>query len=307
MNNSSYFIKNRGLFGSYPTQASVKELEQVGVRHFVNLTCDGEKRISPYTVSSNSTILRYAIRDHGVPRDVVAFSKFVLRVTEIITTLPTGHLVYIHCRGGHGRAGVVVAILLAFIFDVKASIALAWTNRFHSRRPMLKEKWRVLGSPQTCQQKRFVLAFFSPIKLYRLTYKNRDRVEGFSRMSAHPIVVDDVEFPCLELALLAKKFPSHLQEFVALSDDACVEDIVRRKRKQQSPVADWNRVRKSVLDELTFLKFEQHPHLKENLLRSGLRPIILLSRMAFTWLDGTGDNVTGEALMTTRKKIMHDN
>ena len=38
MDNSSYFIKNRSLFGSFPTQESVQELEEHGVRYFVDLT-----------------------------------------------------------------------------------------------------------------------------------------------------------------------------------------------------------------------------------------------------------------------------
>ena len=38
MNYCSYFIKDKALFGSYPTQQSVEELEQEGVRYFVDLT-----------------------------------------------------------------------------------------------------------------------------------------------------------------------------------------------------------------------------------------------------------------------------
>ena len=38
MNNCSYFIKDRAMFGSYPTQEAVQELEHEGVIYFVNLT-----------------------------------------------------------------------------------------------------------------------------------------------------------------------------------------------------------------------------------------------------------------------------
>ena len=37
MNNSSFFIKDRALFGSFPSQDSVSELETLGVRYFVDL------------------------------------------------------------------------------------------------------------------------------------------------------------------------------------------------------------------------------------------------------------------------------
>jgi hypothetical protein len=35
MERSSYFIKDKALFGSYPTQESVEELEKEGVRYFI--------------------------------------------------------------------------------------------------------------------------------------------------------------------------------------------------------------------------------------------------------------------------------
>ena len=44
-----YFIKNKALFGSFPTQTTVKELESEGVRYFINLTNTHEKKTTPYT------------------------------------------------------------------------------------------------------------------------------------------------------------------------------------------------------------------------------------------------------------------
>ena len=37
MNKSSYFIENKARFGSYPTQESVKELEENGVKYFMSI------------------------------------------------------------------------------------------------------------------------------------------------------------------------------------------------------------------------------------------------------------------------------
>jgi hypothetical protein len=50
MQNSSYFIENRALFGSFPKQQHVDELVDRGVRYFVDLTQSDEARIVPYQV-----------------------------------------------------------------------------------------------------------------------------------------------------------------------------------------------------------------------------------------------------------------
>ena len=48
MDNCSFFIKNNALFGGFPTQENVDELEKNGVRYFVNLTEKNEPKINPY-------------------------------------------------------------------------------------------------------------------------------------------------------------------------------------------------------------------------------------------------------------------
>ena len=43
MNNCSFFIKDKALFGSSPSQESVEELEENGVKYFIDLTTPEEK------------------------------------------------------------------------------------------------------------------------------------------------------------------------------------------------------------------------------------------------------------------------
>jgi len=42
METSSYFIKNKALFGSYPNQDTIQELIVMGVNIFVDSTCEDE-------------------------------------------------------------------------------------------------------------------------------------------------------------------------------------------------------------------------------------------------------------------------
>ena len=62
MNRSSYFIPNKALFGSYPSQSAVTELENEGVCLFVNLTepCEG---LEQYRLSNDSEALSFPIPD----------------------------------------------------------------------------------------------------------------------------------------------------------------------------------------------------------------------------------------------------
>jgi protein-tyrosine phosphatase len=166
MERCSYFIKDKALFGSYPTQSGIEELEKEGVRYFIDLTQHNEDKIVRYT--TNYSYINYPIEDQSTPTNWRSFSKFLVYVADIIEKLHEKTLVYVHCRGGHGRAGVVVASLLCYIFDMEPKEALAITSECHSRRSVMREKWRKIGSPQTKSQKLFIYKFFEPIKFNRL-------------------------------------------------------------------------------------------------------------------------------------------
>lgn len=115
MNCCSFFIKNKALFGSYPTQESVEELEGNGVRHFINLTYDDENLITKYTTKYN--YISYPIVDQHVPTNWQSCAKFILNICDIIKHLDGDDKIYIHCKGGHGRSGVIVACILCHMFQ----------------------------------------------------------------------------------------------------------------------------------------------------------------------------------------------
>lgn len=154
METSSFFIEGKAMFGSYPTQESVDVLEEKGVRCFVDLTNEYETKITPYTTKYN--YISFPITDYGIPTDRFLFSKFIYQLCDIIINRPTGELVYIHCKGGHGRAGIVVSCVISEIFSVDSSTALRYTRECHSNRSVMRDKWRRIGSPQTTNQKQFV-------------------------------------------------------------------------------------------------------------------------------------------------------
>ena len=121
----SMFIENRAYFGGYPTQEFLEELEsEHNVRYFIDLTCDNEKGITPYTTKYN--YIRYPILDNRIPDNIISFVLFIIKLKKIIDSLNnTTDKIYIHCRGGHGRSGIVVASLLCYIYKINKIIYIS--------------------------------------------------------------------------------------------------------------------------------------------------------------------------------------
>lgn len=183
MDTCSYFIKGKALFGSYPSERSVKELEDNGVRFFVNLTYGDEDKIKEY--HTDYEIIHYRIKDRSVPDDLLSFSKFIIQLSEIIKNLNSSEMIYIHCKGGHGRSGLVVACLVCYIFNISPFDSLNYTSKCHSNRSVMRDKWRKIGAPQTYLQKRFVHHMFRPINYNRMckgafSYHDVPQPPGFS-------------------------------------------------------------------------------------------------------------------------------
>ena len=104
------------MFGCFPTQQSIEELEQEGVKFFLDLTQPEETKITPYT--TKYTYINYPIHDRTVPENISSFCRLIIKISGIITTLRKNDRLYVHCRAGHGRSGVVVASILCYIFKL---------------------------------------------------------------------------------------------------------------------------------------------------------------------------------------------
>ena len=166
MDTCSYFIKEKALFGSYPSENAVKELECNGVKYFVNLTYENEDRISQY--HTDNYVINYQIKDRSIPDDLLSFTQFIIHLSGIIKNLKIGDKMYIHCKGGHGRSGLVVACLICNLFNYSAYESLKYTTKCHSNRLVMRDKWRRIGAPQTYIQKKFVHQLFRPINYTRM-------------------------------------------------------------------------------------------------------------------------------------------
>lgn len=145
-------------FGSYPTQTEVNEMEEKGFNLFVDLTNINDQNITSYKVKTRYT--QYPIKDNFIPTQKTSFSTLLHFISDEIRK--EGTKVYIHCRGGHGRSGVLVACLLVIIKKISPRDAIIETTKVHNLRKGIKTKWKLLGSPQTRLQRKFVITFFEP-------------------------------------------------------------------------------------------------------------------------------------------------
>lgn len=303
MDRSSEFVKNKALFGSYLLQEHVNMFEKFGVRYFVDLTCDQEKNITPY--KTKYTYIRYPIPDRRVPTDWKSFARFIITLGDIIKNLSTGEKVYVHCKGGHGRSGIVVACLLCYLYNMSSSDALSKTTNYHNRRKEMREKWRRIGSPQTRSQKHFVAKFFESFFIY----KNHTKYfsDSFNNDSSLSVKIPGFgTFPTATSAFNALKDPTNSSYVRSLEMETDI-DKIRQLELYCTPRSDWENIKDSVMYTVLKYKFSQHDIIRKNIINTGLRNIVVMSSDLF-WgrLENSGKNMLGKLLMKLRKEFYMD-
>lgn len=163
---SSFFIKDQCLFGSYPTVQDIEKLESWSVDFIVNLTFSHEKNIVPY--SANCKILKFSIKDGNIPEDIIKFCSLII---FLCIQIKDKKRIYIHCKGGHGRAVLVVTCILCYLYKIHPYLALQSVQYFHSKRklhstcPNKNKFWKISQFLLTPQQKQFILNLFKTCKI----------------------------------------------------------------------------------------------------------------------------------------------
>lgn len=162
--NSNYLLDERIIFGWYPTPHSnglfsnnILDLLKSGRDVFVNLTTFREKNsLYDYQPTvrvfrDNPVFIHYPIEDGGLPSDDVTFSHLINRLNLL---LKENRKLYIHCRGGHGRSGLVAGCLLISM-GYEANVVLKMLSTAHGTRQYLPD----YPCPQTSAQVNYVLKY----------------------------------------------------------------------------------------------------------------------------------------------------
>jgi ADP-ribosyl-[dinitrogen reductase] hydrolase len=164
--NTYWVVPLKFLAGEYPgnedpvkAREKIKQFLASGVRHFIDLTELHEKTRSllelvPYeailseearNLRINATYQRFPIRDNSVPSDAGHLAEILLSIDRRIREEGA---VYLHCWGGIGRTGLVVACWLQehgrTPDDALAELSAKWST--------VEKSFREPRSPQTTAQ-----------------------------------------------------------------------------------------------------------------------------------------------------------
>jgi ADP-ribosyl-[dinitrogen reductase] hydrolase len=147
--NTYWVVPHKFLAGEYPgdkdpvkARKKIKQFLAAGIRHFVDLTELGEKTRSGELVRYNAilseearnsnikaTYQRFPIRDNSVPSDSQHLAEILLAIDRRIREEGA---VYLHCWGGVGRTGLVVACWLQehgrTAEDALAELSAKWST-----------------------------------------------------------------------------------------------------------------------------------------------------------------------------------
>jgi hypothetical protein len=115
--NTYWVLPGRLLAGEYPgaadehqARARLKRLNDVGIHNFLDLTEQGELPPYRHLLPPHAQYLRSAIVDTCVPNTVAQTQRALL---AIHSALARERGLYVHCRAGIGRTGLIIGCFLA--------------------------------------------------------------------------------------------------------------------------------------------------------------------------------------------------
>ena len=168
--NQSYEVHGNGIIyaGEYPGDKNVEfakhKIEQMyhfGIRHFIDLTEEGELRPYNHLLPNDTTYTRFPVVDCGAPKNIESVRRLLLRIEELKKM--EGY-VYVHCRGGVGRTGTIVACYLSQNWkELELNHTLEVLRRNFSEMP--KSAYR--ETPGTKEQIDFIEQFINSNKAYK--------------------------------------------------------------------------------------------------------------------------------------------
>ena len=172
----SYYIGTGHTFaGEYPgdkngekAKDKIRNMLHFGVRHFIDLTEEGELHPYVHMLSNGCSYDRFPIRDVSIPKSTHEVYRLIDKITEL-SKRDDGYI-YIHCWGGVGRTGTIVACLRAEGMETPTiEDALTCLRNLFSEMP--KSSHRV--TPETKEQEAFIGQYVKSIVCRREERRSR--------------------------------------------------------------------------------------------------------------------------------------
>ena len=266
METCSFFVDGKALFGGYPGY-NYKELEELGVKYFVDLTTTEEKNnLNVY--STDKQCIYYEILDRFIPKNLHIFSELIVIISYIIKNSKEGEYIYIHCKGGHGRSGLVVSCILCYMYNYSSKKAMILTNEYHNNRNIMRERWRRIGSPQTDKQKGFVTRMFKDVYINNINGKNT--FFNLNNNSKHPICYKNVQYKNVNLCYYCTLYPKYKREMLCCGNYYEIKKIINKIQHENIPIT-FDKY--SFIKDLIHIKLSIYPDILTVLKNTYLRPI----------------------------------
>lgn len=253
--NYSYFIEDKCMFGSYPSvEKDVVKLIDLGVVLFVNLVTPEEK-LEDYTHilhNKNIEYINFPIGDNKYPNNnIYDFYKLIYNIINKIKNINSNEKIYIHCKGGHGRSGMVSCFILCFMYNISPELSIRYITECHRNRENLKKKWINSKCPNSKRQRFFIFKSFVKIVIDNQCDKE-NMFCGFNLNSNHEIKINNITFQNCEIAL---------------------KTIIENFKNDNLNEID-NQTIENILKDILIKKFEQHKKLIYTLIKTGIKSII---------------------------------
>lgn len=304
MDNTSYFIENKALFGCYPTEKDVDELEKEGVSFFIDLTFETEKRIKRY--KTNKTYINFPIKDRKQPYNTEKYCIFINSTISIINNLKDNEKIYIHCRAGHSRSSMVVSTLLKLMLNISVEDSINLTKEYHNKRKNLKSKWLKLNH-QTPSQKKFLYNIFSNKYFFR-AYKDKSPTFGFSTYSNHPIEIPNIgTFQNCQIAFYALQYKHDKLYLEKQLKSQSAYESKKLYKSMVNNISDKNK--RDLMEYIVNMKLKQYPIIKEKLVETGFQSLIYTNKYDYFFgigINNSGSNILGKILMEIRNNYYKD-
>lgn len=154
----SYQVDDHVWAGEYPRNLDdmtswdkIEQFRQFGITHFIDLTEEDELKPYIQMLWRGAFYLRFPIEDGGIPESTDSVRRLIAEIQNIIDGNPEVKI-YIHCWGGVGRTGQIVASYLAINRSLDYDTTMFLLRLDFSRNP--KSERRVV--PENRQQCEFI-------------------------------------------------------------------------------------------------------------------------------------------------------
>ncbi|MBQ0020782.1 MAG: ADP-ribosylglycohydrolase family protein [Bacteroidales bacterium] len=165
---NSYAVNEWLYAGEYPGHSNadkamlkLRQFKRFGITHFIDLTEEGE--LQPYQpLLSGIQYMRFPIVDQNVPESIEAVKHLIKTIRQVHHD-DVHNRVYIHCWGGVGRTGTIVACYLTTVLGTDYEATIKALDRLWAECP--KSATRV--SPETSSQHRFIADFIAHLDAFK--------------------------------------------------------------------------------------------------------------------------------------------